>query len=718
MIRGYIDTFKITKQAKEQIKHLESKEINADGLDRDINRAWDEYKKVVGNDLLNKIPIERLNDVEVGMPINALKNSGIKYIGDCSNKSAEYFERLPGIGSVGSQKIVAATTALTKATFDELNFRIQENIKSEALLKALNKKMKYAEREKEIIEFNKDRAAFIKKTKNNISLANKKKSLISWLFRSNKDKVNNAVEELSKLDTSSLNSKYDELTEFNENISFYEDFKKNAGSYYSMLEKSINLKLEFKNTYLSDDLVDKVESVELNTNELIVTPRAYQYFGAQYIISQEKTLIGDEMGLGKTIEALVAMNHLHQEYGSKHFLVIAPLSVLTNWKRETEKWTSFKTYKFHGKDRMENLSLWLESGGVLITNYGHAGILDLDGDVSIDMLVVDEAHYVKNPQAKRSKAVYAIGEKAKYISYMSGTPLENRIEEMIQLISVLQKPIADKLNDNISEFNIRPKTFREKIAPVYLRRNREDVLTELPDLEEVEYWVPFGNSELNHYVEGIKERNFMKMRRSAWTGGSKKNSPKLNALIDICNQARDEGNKVLIFSFFRDVIDVIDKALKDRRYGPITGDVSNTKRQEMIDSFSESEPGSVLISQISAGGVGLNIQSANIIILCELQYKSSTEEQAISRSYRMGQTKKVLVYRLLTEESVDERILTILHNKKVIFNEFAKDSIVADRSSSAVDSSDKATIDKNIIDEILNLEAERYGLIDRISDEQ
>ncbi len=282
------------------------------------------------------------------------------------------------------------------------------------------------------------------------------------------------------------------------------------------------------------------------------------------------------MGLGKTIEALVAINHLFQENRGKYFVVIAPLSLLTNWKRETEKWTKIKAYVFHGNNRMEAFSLWLESGGILITTFGHASLLDLDQQIQIDMLVVDEAHYVKNPKAQRSKAVYAIGEKADYITYMSGTPLENKVEEMVQLISVLQKPVADTINNNFPEFSIRPKTFRETISPVYLRRNRQEVLRELPDLEEVEYWVPFGITEIDHYKEGIQEGNFMKMRRSAWVGGSISESPKLNALVDICNQAKNEGHKIIIFSFFKDVINVIDKTLKDRSYSPICGMIEIT----------------------------------------------------------------------------------------------------------------------------------------------
>lgn len=568
--------------------------------------------------------------------------------------------------------------------------------------------MKYNQNEEEIIQFNNDKSNLIKGSKKNIALANKKKLILPWLLSKDKASINHAIKELSILDTEKLTNQYKSLVAFDKPVSLQDDFNKNSISYYSTLEKSLNIKLDFKNTYLPDDLIAKIESKKLNTDELNVSPRGYQYFGAQYIISQEKTLIGDEMGLGKTIEALIAMNHLYQENGAKHFVVIAPLSVITNWKRETERWTVLKPYIFHGNNRMQIFSLWLEFGGVLITTYGHASFLNLNQEVKIDMLVVDEAHYVKNPGSQRSQAVYAIGEKADYITYMSGTPLENKIEEMVQLISKLQKPIADILNSNLTQLAIRPKTFRENIAPVYLRRNRQDVLSELPELEEVNYWVPFGTTELNYYKGGIQEGNFMKMRRAAWTGGSVRESPKLNALVDICNQAKEEGHRIIIFSFFRDVISLINETLKDRSFGPISGDVNSTKRQEMIDNFDKSPPGSVLISQIVAGGVGLNIQSANIIIICEPQYKPSTEEQAIARAYRMGQTKDVIVYRLLTEESVDERILTILHNKKQIFANFAKNSAVAEQSSSAVDMSDK-----NIIDTIVRLEAERYGLADK-----
>lgn len=144
--------------------------------------------------------------------------------------------------------------------------------------------------------------------------------------------------------------------------------------------------------------------------------------------------------------------------------------------------------------------------------------------------------------------------------------------------------------------------------------------------------------------------------------------------------------------------------MSDRAFGPITGAVSNQRRQELIDEFTEADAGSVLISQIMAGGVGLNIQAASVIIICEPQYKPSTENQAISRAYRMGQTENVMVYRLLTEESIDESMMDLLYRKDQIFDAYAKESYVADVSEEATNLSNKETQEK-----IIEIEKKRHA---------
>lgn len=173
--------------------------------------------------------------------------------------------------------------------------------------------------------------------------------------------------------------------------------------------------------------------------------------------------------------------------------------------------------------------------------------------------------------------------------------------------------------------------------------------------------------------------------------------------MEICDRARENGHKVLVFSFFKDVLKVVHKNVGKRAYDIISGDVPNSRRQEIIDDFSKGEDGAVLISQITAGGVGLNIQAANIVILCEPQWKPSTESQAISRAYRMGQARKVLVYRLLTEESIDESMLEILDYKSHLFDLYAGESEITDVEATDIDEAES----KNVKNKVLEMEKQR-----------
>jgi len=276
------------------------------------------------------------------------------------------------------------------------------------------------------------------------------------------------------------------------------------------------------------------------------------------------------------------------------------------------------------------------------------------------------------------------------------------LEEMKQLISVLQANISDQLS--LELHLLEPTQFKKTVAPVYLRRNRKDVLAELPELEVIPQWTHFGKEEKQFYDEATQAGQLMTMRRAAWMGGSPGKSPELEKLLDICEEANENGHKVLIFSFFRDVIRTVQKHLGEITFEAITGDVSNTRRQEIIDEFTAADPGSVLVSQIAAGGVGLNIQSANIVILCEPQWKPSTEEQAISRSYRMGQSRDVLVYRLLTEDSIDVTMLEVLDEKANLFDLYARESHVA---SLALTEQEEADEEKSVQQKVLEIEQER-----------
>ena len=165
-------------------------------------------------------------------------------------------------------------------------------------------------------------------------------------------------------------------------------------------------------------------------------------------------------------------------------------------------------------------------------------------------------------------------------------------------------------------------------------------------------------------------------------------SAKLQRLIEIVREAEENERRVLVFSHFRKVLDLVARSLPGPVFGPLTGSVPAGQRQQMVDEFSAAEHGAALVAQIVAGGVGLNIQSASVVVICEPQLKPTTEAQAIARAHRMGQVQSVQVHRLLSEESVDQRITELLAAKKQIFDDYARISDMADSSPEALDLSE------------------------------
>jgi len=175
-------------------------------------------------------------------------------------------------------------------------------------------------------------------------------------------------------------------------------------------------------------------------------------------------------------------------------------------------------------------------------------------------------------------------------------------------------------------------------------------------------------------------------------------SYKVQRLIEIVEEAEANKRRVVVFSYFRSVLDIVATAMPGRVFGPLTGSVPPARRQEIIDRFSASREGAVLVAQIEAGGVGLNIQAASVVIICEPQLKPSTEWQAIARAHRMGQLHSVQVHRLLSDEGVDQRVVEILARKKATFEEFARTSETAQSAPEAFDVSE-AELAKQVIAE-------------------
>jgi SNF2 family DNA or RNA helicase len=151
-------------------------------------------------------------------------------------------------------------------------------------------------------------------------------------------------------------------------------------------------------------------------------------------------------------------------------------------------------------------------------------------------------------------------------------------------------------------------------------------------------------------------------------------SAKLERLVELVDEAGAEGQKLIVFSYFLDVLGAVQERLGPRTLGPITGRVPAAKRQNMIEEFTRREGPAVLLAQIEAGGVGLNIQAASVVVIAEPQWKPSVEQQAIARAHRMGQIRRVQVHRLLAKDGVDERIREVQEHKQLLFDHYARQS--------------------------------------------
>jgi SNF2 family DNA or RNA helicase len=312
----------------------------------------------------------------------------------------------------------------------------------------------------------------------------------------------------------------------------WKDFEQHAAECYGRLGEIVDLGLDVQAAegFLPADVVARVHEQQLDDQFRRVSLRGYQSFGARFALVQRRVIIGDEMGLGKTIEALAAIAHL-KALGRTHFLVVCPASVLINWLRETAAHSRLLSYRLHGIDRTANVKAWIRRGDVAVTTFDSLRMLAIPSDLTVAMLVVDEAHFVKNPSAQRSQAVDAWTGRAERVLFLTGTPMENRVEEFKNLVRYLQPKAVAGIDG--SQGVAGPVAFRRAVAPVYLRRNQEDVLAELPELVRADEWVEFGRHDSAAYHAAVAAGNFMAMRRAAYATADPRQSAKLQRLLEL-----------------------------------------------------------------------------------------------------------------------------------------------------------------------------------------
>ena len=722
------ELYRSVKDAREKLSALTGAE---QVLLTRIRTAYRNQQQLAMLHILETTSVEELNSGGQGIPVATLKKAGYENVRQLAEMSVKQLDDLAGIGDSTLDKIILRVQEIARHAREVARVRVEERTRD---TEALVRNVMILRETEELMH----RAVALTTVvpqgfETLLSLMEPLTSPMSWrtLLHLHKQKSLDAWRILNAWRNSGAPEEilriYGDFAEREKGLTAdvcWESFLQNTAPVYAMLEKLVGDSGPVSQG-LPEEVAREIQEFPLDTSLMVATLRNYQEFGTKYVLHQRRTLLGDEMGLGKTMQALAAMAHLKTE-GRTHFLVVCTVSVLVNWIREIEKHTKLSAAEIYGNDRDEEFRNWIQEGGVAVTTFETVTKLAPPEGLKVDLLVVDEAHYVKNPEAERTRGLMRYTAVSDRVLFMTGTPLENRVDEMIFLISMLNSEKAEEIR-GMKELSMAPE-FREKIAPVYLRRTREDVLKELPEKVEKEEWCRLGQKELAEYRASLIEGNFAKVRRVSWNVQNIADSVKAQRLSEIAEQAREEGRKVLVFSFFLDTIARVQELLGDRVFGPISGSIPADRRQELVDQFAAGPDGSVLLCQIVAGGVGLNIQAASVVVICEPQWKPSIETQAISRVYRMGQARSVEVFRLLAENTVDEHVLQILKGKSEIFEGFADESSVGDASMDLLQEEEKkaeqaaeggtgegAPTDeektgKNIMAKILEAERKRYGL--------
>ena len=649
--------------------------------EREAALAMKELSVTRLSEILRGLDVDAANKDKLGIRVSALRDAGITDMEKLCAKSYKELTRIKGIGEESAYLIYKVAGKIKQELGESVAVRIDPDNRdavSSRIVVALKNSMDEQSLVKEAQTLQLRYGADIA---NNILLAQRGSSAWKMLFSSSEKKKE--AETAGLYLYSLLSGEYGrraqallkawDAYEAVGPEDAWEDFEINSAKYYARLEQlDVMSGTRIDNSYsgIPAELVREVEQQKLDLDGLKATLRSYQDFGVRYIIRQQNVLLGDEMGLGKTMQAIAAMVSLHAA-GESHFMVVCPASVLVNWAREIKQFSDLNVVSIRGGD-ISAVRRWQDEGGVAVTTYGSISRFAIPEDFRFGMLVADEAHYIKNPMAMRTQALLILKKRAKSTLFMTGTPLENHVDEMCFIIKCLRPDLAETVEE-MACFSSAPQ-FREKLAPVYLRRTREDVLTELPALVEKEQWCEMGRMEWESYLLSVMSESFMAMRQVSWDVADLSKSSKAKRLMELCSMAEEEGRKVIVFSFFRDTIAAVQELLGDKATEPITGSVSPQRRQQIVDEFTASPNGTVLLCQVQAGGTGLNIQAASVVIFCEPQIKPSIENQAISRAYRMGQLRTVMVHRLLCDNTVDERILEILREKQDVFDSFANES--------------------------------------------
>ena len=441
------------------------------------------------------------------------------------------------------------------------------------------------------------------------------------------------------------------------------------------------------------------ESIQLDLPRHIMNIlREYQIIGVKWLLSLRKNGFGgclaDDMGLGKTVQIIAYLSE--NSFNKTHSLIVVPKTLLENWKREFLKFApEIKVYIYHGRDRSTEA---FKSNQVIITTYGTL-INDFDrlNSYYFENMIIDEAQYIKNSRSKAYRAVKYMKAGTKII--ITGTPIENNIREYWNLMRITNPTMMSfkELTKGLDQNQIVSKA-RFMTAPFLLRRLKSDVLEDLPEKHEMTVYCDFDDSQrelyeimlesIRHEISRKSDRFEIKSNSTILNGllylqeicchprlipkeyniNGCFESAKLDLLISMTSELYSSSHKIVIFSRFTKMLGIINKALSKLHINVFYLDGKTRQRQEIVDDFEQSKEGVFLIS-LKAGGVGINLVSADTAIIYDPWWNPAVEKQAQDRIYRIGQKKNVTVYKLIVANTIEEKVQLLQAKKKELFDQ-------------------------------------------------
>ncbi len=448
----------------------------------------------------------------------------------------------------------------------------------------------------------------------------------------------------------------------------------------------------------------RVQSGEWPAQETRVPLFPYQREGMLHLAFTERALLADEMGLGKTIQAIAACALLHRLGQARRVLVVTPASLKTEWEDQIQKFTDLP-YQLVFGNRHRRLAAYAAPPFFTVVNYEQmlADSLDVNRSLAPDIVVLDEAQRIKNWSTKTTQAVKRL--RSRYAFILTGTPVENRIDELYSLMDFLDPTLLGPLFRFNREYYLfddrgRPADYTNleklhgRIRPLMLRRRKADVETELPERTDRNHFVPLSDEQ-----QGAYEYHFGIVARLASTAARRPLTqaesdkllrhlammrmvcdtnyildpnchacPKLAELEKILEECRDNTDvKVIVFSEWERMLELV-RDLCDRidvGFAWHTGSVPQRRRRAEINAF-KNDPDCRVFLSTDSGSTGLNLQNASVVINCDLPWNPAKLEQRIARAWRKHQTKPVTVINLVSEKTIEHKMLGTLANKQAL----------------------------------------------------